>query len=240
MPTPMRFPLLEGRPETAKLIQVSGRLAKSQSPARGRPHAPGQLDQERRVIGRLRPLAEVAVDPARPQSRRQAGGDQREVDAKAQAAVEVALAVVPPGEPGRVGLEVPVGVHEARRHHPGERRALLRRDVRRADERRRVVDVGVGGARRSCHPRSSPGRPRPAPPRAPPSRRETRAWPRTWVSPPRGRWARRRWQGGSRRRWPRSSAPRPHRARPGARCGRPRTPSSARATTATPAQRPPL
>ena len=69
------------------------------------------------MVGRLRPLPEVAVDAARPQAGGQARAHQREIDAKAEAAVEMALAVVPPGESHVVRVQMPVGVDEPGSEH---------------------------------------------------------------------------------------------------------------------------
>jgi hypothetical protein len=59
----------------------------------------------------------------------------------------MALAVVPPGEADLVGMKGAVRVHQvAFGEQLLEPSTLMRRDVGRADECRRVVDVDVGGA----------------------------------------------------------------------------------------------
>ena len=72
--------------------------------------------------------------------------DQDRVDPQAELLVEVAGAVVPPGEAGLVGMELSGTSRPSRPRAALEALALGRRDVGRADERGRVVDVDVGGA----------------------------------------------------------------------------------------------
>src|SRR4051812_3640318 len=99
---------------------------------------------QRRVVGRLLALAEVAVDAHSPYTRGHVLRGQEVVDPDAQALVEVARPVVPPRVADLVGVERPVGVDElAVGDQPLEPLAFLGRDVRRADEVVRVVDVDV-------------------------------------------------------------------------------------------------
>ena len=93
------------------------------------------------------PLRKFRSIPQERRSPTSSDGEQDEVDAQAHPAVEVALAVVPPREARRLGLEHAEGVDEAAAlEHLGERGALLGLDVGLAREGRGVVDVAVGRA----------------------------------------------------------------------------------------------
>ena len=73
------------------------------------------------MVARLGPLAVVAHDRALAQARDERLADEREVDPQAHTAVEMALAVVPPGEALLARVQVAVGVDE-----PGARIARSR------------------------------------------------------------------------------------------------------------------
>ena len=172
--------------------------------------------------------------------RRQAGGEIRaeehEVDPQAEPFVEIAGAVVPPRE-----LRLGRGAGGGRRRPAPWSRIRCSRPRSggvtwvSSDERRRVVDVEVG--RRDVEIAGDDQRLTPVPGHTVRDGvEERRACAGTRGCPPRGRWARRCWQSGSRRSWPRTSGPRSGPARPGVPAAGRRSSARWRARSATPAQ----
>ncbi len=106
----------------------------------------GDVDEQGRVVARLRTLAGVAVDEGPGHPVGEGGRQQDQVDAHAPVLGEVPGPVVPPAEQalgGRVLLSERIA--EAQRLELADRGPLLGRDVGRALERRHAPHVDVVG-----------------------------------------------------------------------------------------------
>ena len=169
-----------------------------------------EVEDHRGMVGRgRRPLARLPVDLDADDPRGGRRARQQVVDPHPLVALEVAGAVVPPGEAAHARVGGTPRVGESPRQERPEGRPLRLRHVRAAVCRRRVPDVVVGRRDVEVSPDEQRHAPGPASRRASArAARTSAACRRTTPSRRRGRWVRRCLPCGCHRRPPTACGPR--------------------------------